>query len=325
MPELWLHGFPVVGASAGLARRAEQAGYDGLLLADSQSLQSDVYVGLTLAAAATTTLKLGTGVTNPITRHPTVTASAIATVHAESGGRAVLGIGRGDSSVTQIGHRAATPSELADHVSTVRALLRGEPTAVGRLGWLDPSLAPVEVHVAATGPRTIQAGARSADAVLLSVGAEPERLRGAIAAARAAGAPRVGAYVNVACADDPADARSLVRGSAAIFAHFSSVAPDQVLPEDREVIEHVGRDYDDARHGESIARHATELPDDFLDRFAVVGTPDQVRDRLVEMLALGLDRLVLVPGSKDGDQALAARSDELVASTLADVRAAASA
>ncbi len=320
MAELWLHGFPVVGASAELARRAEREGYDGLLLADSQALQGDVYVGLTLAAAATTRLRVGTGVTNLVTRHPSVTASAIATVHAESGGRAVLGVGRGDSAVTRIGETASTPSELETGVRVMRALLAGESTEAGRLAWLDPALAPVEVHVAATGPRTIAAAARSADAVMLTVGAEPERLRATIAAARAEGAGSVGAYVNVGCAEDPAAARTLVRGSAAIFAHFSSQAIDGVAPEDREVVEHVGRDYDEARHGESVARHAAELPDDFLDRFAVVGDPPTVRDRLRELLALGLDRLVLVPGSKDADPALAAHGDELVAGVLAEIR-----
>ncbi|HEY8583423.1 MAG TPA: LLM class flavin-dependent oxidoreductase [Capillimicrobium sp.] len=320
MAELWLHGFPVIGASAPLARRAEAAGYDGLLLADSQALQGDVYVGLALAAAATSTIRLGTGVTNPVTRHPTVTASAIATVHAESGGRATLGIGRGDSSVTQIGRRAASPEELEAHVRTVRALLRGERTDAGRLSWLDPSLPAVDVHVAATGPKTIAAAARSADAVLLTVGAEPERLRAALASARAAGARRVGAYVNVACAEDPADARALVRGSAAIFAHFSSQTMAGVLPDDHDVIEHIGQDYDDSRHGQSVARHATELPDGFLDRFAVVGAPEIVRDRLAGLIALGLDPLVLVPGSKDADPGLLARSDALVAELLDDVR-----
>jgi alkanesulfonate monooxygenase SsuD/methylene tetrahydromethanopterin reductase-like flavin-dependent oxidoreductase (luciferase family) len=206
MAELWLHGFPVAGASAELARRAEREGYDGLLLADSQALQGDVYVGLTLAAAATTRLRVGTGVTN------------------------------------------------------------------------------------------------------------------LVAAARAEGARSVGAYVNVGCAEGPAAARTLVRGSAAIFAHFSSQAIDGVAPEDREVVEHVGRDYDKARHGESVARHAAELPDGFLDRFAVVGDPPTVRDRLRELLALGLDRLVLVPGSKDADPALAAHGDELVAGVLDGVR-----
>ncbi len=320
MAELWLHGFPVIGASAELARRAEAWGYDGLLLADSQNLQGDVYVGLAYAARATTRLRIGTGVTNPLTRHPAVTASAIATIHAESGGRALLGIARGDSAVTQVGLRAATPDELATHVTRLRALLRGEPTDAGRLSWLDPDLAPVAVDVAATGPRTIAAGAAGADRLTLSVGAEPQRLGAAIAAARGAGPARIGAYVNVGCAEDPAVARSLVRGSAAIFAHFSSQRPEAVPEADREVIEHVGRDYDEAHHGESVVRHATELPDDFLDRFAVVGTPATVRARLAELLALGLDHLVLVPGSKDADPGTLARSDELVGELLADLR-----
>jgi len=240
--ELWLHGFPVVGNSADLARKAEAWGYDGLLLADSQCLQGDVYVGLALAVRATRTLRLGPGVTNPVTRHPTVTASAIATIHAESGGRAILGLGRGDTAVTEPGLRPASPEELRDHVLRLRALLRGETTDAGRLSWLDPALAPVEIDVAATGPRTIAAGAQAADRVTLCVGAEPERLRPAIAAARAAGPARVGAYVNVGCAEDPAVARTLVRGSAGIFAGFS-------------------------------AGHHVEPPDDVLDRFAVVGRP----------------------------------------------------
>jgi 5,10-methylenetetrahydromethanopterin reductase len=317
---VWLHGFPVIGASADLARRAEAWGYHGLLLADSQNLQGDVYVGLAYAARATTTLRIGTGVTNPFTRHPAVTASAIATIHAESGGRALLGIARGDSAVTQVGLPAATPRQLGEHVTRLRALLRGETTDVGRLSWLDPGLPAVEVDVAATGPRTIAAGAATADRVTLSVGAEPERLAEAIAQARAAGPARVGAYVNVACADDPGVARDLVRGSAAIFAHFSSQHAAAALEADREVIEHVGRDYDESRHGESVARHATELPDDFLDRFAVVGPPAVVRERLAGLLGLGLDHFVLVPGSKDADPAALARSGDLVGAIVGDLR-----
>jgi len=290
--ELWLHGFPVTGNSADLARKAEAWGYDGLLLADSQCLQGDVYVGLALAVRATTTLRLGPGVTNPVTRHPTVTASAIATIHQESGGRAILGVGRGDTAVTEPGLRPASPDELREHVVRLRALLRGEPTDAGRLSWLNPALAPVEIDVAATGRRTIAAGAQAADRVTLCLGAEPERLRPAIAAARAAGAARVGAYVNVGCAEDLAVARELVRGSAGIFWGFS------------------------AGHG----GHGVAPPDDVLDRFAVVGPPGLVRDRLAELRSLGLDHLVLVPGSKFADPDALERSDELVAGVLGDLR-----
>jgi Luciferase-like monooxygenase len=66
-----------MAASAGeQAATAERDGWDGMLVPDAQSLMSDVYVSLTAAAIATRTLKLGTGVTNPFTRHPAVAASA---------------------------------------------------------------------------------------------------------------------------------------------------------------------------------------------------------------------------------------------------------
>ena len=66
-----------------------------------------------LAAQATKQIKLGPGVTNSVTRDPAVTASAALSLHAESGGRAVLGIGRGDSAVQRIGPRARTRSRAS--------------------------------------------------------------------------------------------------------------------------------------------------------------------------------------------------------------------
>ncbi|MCH7897258.1 MAG: LLM class flavin-dependent oxidoreductase, partial [candidate division NC10 bacterium] len=100
--------------SAHQAARAEEVGYDGIVYVDSQNLAGDCYVALALAAQATSTIKLGTGVTNSFTRHPAVTASAIATVQVESGGRAYLGIGRGDSALAHLG-RAPHPVAAFDN------------------------------------------------------------------------------------------------------------------------------------------------------------------------------------------------------------------
>lgn len=97
--EFWLHGFPVPGQAQRLAVRAEELGLDGLLLADSQNLVGDPFVELGLLTQVTSRLGLGTGIVNPVTRHPAVVASAMASLQAESGGRAVLGLGRGDSSL----------------------------------------------------------------------------------------------------------------------------------------------------------------------------------------------------------------------------------
>ena len=87
--EIWIHQFSFAGKTPSAARQAEQWGFDGMLVADSQDLNADVWVKLALSAAATSTLKLGTGVTNFVTRHPTVTASAAASLQAESGSNVI--------------------------------------------------------------------------------------------------------------------------------------------------------------------------------------------------------------------------------------------
>src|ERR671932_773264 len=85
---------------------------------------------LARAGAATERIALGPGVTNPVTRHPAVTASAALTLQVETGGRAVLGIGRGDSALTQIGLQPVPAAELEEALIALQAYLRGEEASV---------------------------------------------------------------------------------------------------------------------------------------------------------------------------------------------------
>jgi 5,10-methylenetetrahydromethanopterin reductase len=94
-------------------RRPSGWASNGLLLADSQNLVGDVFVELGVLARATRRLGLGTGVINPVTRHPAVTAAAIASLQLGSGGRAVL-VGRGDSSLTQLGLARPSTARLRE-------------------------------------------------------------------------------------------------------------------------------------------------------------------------------------------------------------------
>ena len=128
--QVWLHGFPVPGRCEETAAQAERLGFDGLLLADSQNLVGDVFVELGVLARGTHRLGLGTGVINPVTRHPAVTAAAIASVQLESGGRAVLGVGRGDSSLAQLGLARPSTARLREFVGQVRGFLHGETVTV---------------------------------------------------------------------------------------------------------------------------------------------------------------------------------------------------
>src|SRR5215510_10013479 len=108
-----------------LCREAEDQGFDWLGVADSQSVFRELYVALTLAALNTSRIRLGSLVTNPLTRHLVVTASAISSVDELSGGRAMLGIGSGDSALYTIGAPPATVAGLQDAVTTVGRLKIG--------------------------------------------------------------------------------------------------------------------------------------------------------------------------------------------------------
>lgn len=310
--QIWLHSFARPHLTAETARRAEAEGYTGMFVADSQNLTAEVWVELALAAAATENLLLGPGVTNPSTRDISVTASAAATLQEETGGRAVVGFARGDSALRQIGREPVGAKEfesaligLVRYLSGEQVELAGEDKA--EIGWIaDSARPPVPVHVAASGPHVIGAGARHAQAVDFTVGAEEDRLRWAVAKARATEreeAPSLGAFVNVAVDPDRARARDLIRGSTSTLARFAAegVSADGLSDVTRQGINRLASDFDESRHGRSAAPAARELSDDFIDRFAVCGPVEEVIDRLASFSDLGLTRIVIVPGSLDAD------------------------
>ena len=98
----------------------ERLGYDTLWLTDSSLHTRNCWSYLTLAARATSRLRLGTAVTNPVTRHPGVTAAAAATIAEISGGRFTLGIGAGDRPLLAVGHK---PARLADLEASISATI----------------------------------------------------------------------------------------------------------------------------------------------------------------------------------------------------------
>lgn len=352
--ELWRQGISLPRVSTRMAQEAEQDGWDGILYVDSQNLAADAYVALALAARATRSLKLGTGVTNPYTRHPAVTASAIASIQAESDGRAVLGIGRGDSALAHLGLAPASPRAFERYLERLQGYLRGEdvgfdetggegPRRVESLGladtpsssrleWLRPSQPKVPVDVAATGPAVVAIGARLADRLTFAVGADASRIEWGIATAREArsragldpDALSLGAFVNVGAHPDPETARRLVSGGLSTFARFSTMHGTPTGPfadEDREMLKRVHDAYDMTRHTQGSSPQAEALDAKFVDHYAVVGDPDTCVRRLSELVRLGLDHLVLVTGfstSRD-DTALAQRN--LVGEVLPALRA----
>lgn len=143
-----------------------------------------------------------------------------------------------------------------------------------------------------------------------AVGADPQRLRDSIALVRsereAAGLDptsiSIGAYVNVVAHPDVEVARAIARGDTAVFAHFSGMAGAPVTnTADDAVFEAIDKNYDMAGHASADAAHATAMPDDFVDRFAIAGPTDHCIARMAEMVEAGAERLVVVPGSRGSD------------------------
>ncbi len=95
------------GYTASLAAEIENLGLGILLCPDTQNLAPDPLGQLSLASKSTSKLLLGTGVTNPITKDVAVVAYFMMTLHLEFGGRAICGVGRGDSSAAHIGKKIA--------------------------------------------------------------------------------------------------------------------------------------------------------------------------------------------------------------------------
>ena len=124
--EFWHFGVPSVSGVERMAQRCEELNFDGLTLTDSQNLSNETYIALTLAAKATNVLKIGPGVTNPITRHAALTASAAATLQEVSNGRVMIGIGRGDSSLFNIGFKPPNPDIFQTYITELQSYLRGD-------------------------------------------------------------------------------------------------------------------------------------------------------------------------------------------------------
>lgn len=330
--EIWSSGVPAPRGILHVARDMEENGWDGLAVVDSQNLAADPFVALAMAATVTDRLKLGTAVSNSVTRQAAVLASAAATVHSVSHGRMVLGIGRGDSALAHLGRAPSRLGPFERYLRHLQAYLSGQEVpfaeltdlpesvappvaeldlahapAASRIGWIGPSRkrdGKVPVEVAATGPKVIAAAARQGNRVMFALGAVPDRIRWGMEVARTArkeagldpDAIDFGAYVPCACHTDPDTARDLVRGGLTVAARFAIMhgkAAGPISEESEKVMRTLRESYDMEKHTHGDSAQASVLTPAFIDEYAAVGTPDRVLERLQALKALGLSKVVL--------------------------------
>jgi 5,10-methylenetetrahydromethanopterin reductase len=322
--EFWTSMPAIPGRAVDAGTIAEAAGWDGLGTVDSQNLSGDPYVFLALAATGSSRLGVATSVTNSVTRHPAVTATSAMTVQRVSGGRMVLGIGRGDSALAYLGRAPARVAAFERYLAQLQCYLRGEEVPFADLAMDDALAPPVEtlaladapdasaihwprdlpkvpVEVAATGPKVIALAARHAERVMFALGADPERLAWGVELARSAAeeagrdpaALQFGAYVNVACHADLNVARELARAGTSLFARFSAMHGTVSGPAaggQEAVFLGVRERYDMNKHAQRGGAQTQVLDDAFMDRYAIVGGADHCTTRFEQLLELGIDR-----------------------------------
>jgi alkanesulfonate monooxygenase SsuD/methylene tetrahydromethanopterin reductase-like flavin-dependent oxidoreductase (luciferase family) len=290
-----------------LAERADRYGYAMIGIADTPGNAMDPWVSATVVARASQRARVSLTVTNLLTRHPAVSAAAIASLDHISNGRAVLGIGAGHSGTKNVGLPKSRAKDLAEGVTFIKTLLKGQPaslgTATAHLPWI--KRAP-PVFLAASHPQPLQAAGRTADGAFANFGLAAENIAaseqqiaaGAKAAGRAPEDLEIWQIGALDCNEDRDAARGKVGAMLAFLAGY--VIGDKNL-ETRGVPEPLRapllelRQRYSTRPGEADIKLVDELGlFDYLSRrLAICGNPQDCLTQALGAKAAGAKRLML--------------------------------
>ena len=291
-----------------LAKRAEDAGFTHFWTFDSCVLWQEPFVIYSQILSSTTSIKVGTMVTNPLTRDWTVTASLFATLNDMFGNRTVCGIGRGDSAVRFTGGKPSSLATLSESIGVIKGLAEGREVTLHdravQIPWVRDG--ELEVWMAAYGPKALEVAGAKADGLILQL-ADPFVVNWAIETARSSvrtegkdtddfticvAAP---AYVG----DDLSHQRDQVRWFGGMVGnHVADIverygSDPSIVPE--ALTDYIkGRKGYDYRHHGKVGNPDTEfVPDEIVDRFCVLGPVEQHREKLAELESLGTDNFSL--------------------------------
>jgi 5,10-methylenetetrahydromethanopterin reductase len=308
--------FGAVVGSPSEARALERLGYAFIGQGDHLATFSN----LAEVARNTTVAQFGSFILTAYGRHPSVTAMESSAIQGRSGGRLVVVVGRGFRSAALMGRGPVTVSETRDYVKALRTLLRGEPSCWG--GDEIPALRDVEsvpVLLSAYGPIVRRLAGAVADGAVLAAGSDLEHVRsciddlktGAKLAGRDVGELQIWLLCRAAVGADRAEAIVAIRGllAASAYRHLGSQTQQETIPEGHRTAVAELRQRYDPRGFEGYqpswdgpnARLVSELGlDEFLaGRFALVGSPDEIKSQAATLGAEGVSRIVFAPGGRD--------------------------
>ena len=307
-----------------LTRLAERSGFAYGWIFDSHVLWKEPYPLLTLMAQNTERMRLGTCVTNPATRDPSVTASALAVLQLLSRGRMDLGIGRGDSARRVMGKRPTSLEDLERATVLIRDLCEGreadhEGTRI-RLDWAHPYDLPA--WIAGYGPKALAVTGRVADGAIIQL-ADPSLVGWCVGLAHE-GAKKAGRDPRelriMAAAPAHVGERQVVRDRVRWFpALVSNHVVDLVrrygessLPADLTAFVRDRPGYDYRHHAESGSSNAAFVDDESVDRFCVIGKVDEHVVKLRALAAAGVSQFNIYLMSGEEEKVLEAYGREVI-------------
>ena len=311
-----------------LAGAVEERGFDALWYIDFQLGMKDVYAAMNLAALATETVQIGAGVTNLVTRHPTVTANATAALDELSGGRAVLGLGAGWSAVLGAG---ATPSGLGDlrsGIDVFRRLFTGEAVEVsGTEVRLATAVRQIPIYLAVSQPGMLRLAGETCDGAVLMGAADPDFCAWQLSYVRE-GLERAGRQRDELTIDlwvtmsvDEDEAKALDDVAAWATSQAATFQPWKRMPDawerHRADFARAAEAYRLVDHLSLRADHRRIVSDDFVRSVALAGSVGTCVERVRELWELDIDRITfaLLSGGRQR------RLDELAGTVLPAVEA----
>jgi len=307
-----------------LTQQAEAGGFSHGWLFDSHVLWRDPYPLLTVMALNTSRLRLGTCVTNPATRDPSVTASTLATLNDISGGRMDLGIGRGDSARRVMGKPPTTLARLEAATNLIRDLVEGRTVNDDgtdmHLTWTRRDKLPV--WIAGYGPKALELTARIADGVILQL-ADVDLIRWFVSQlhdyarqqGRDPGAIKVMAAAPAHVGEFGA-CRERVRWFPALVSNHvvdlvSRYEPADLPPTLTGYVRN-REGYDYLHHAEVGSDNAEFVTDEVVDRFCVIGSVDDHLAKLAALADAGVDQFNIYLMNGDEEETLATYAREIV-------------
>ena len=323
--------------SIALARAADEAGIDAIWVTEDPD-GWDAFALLGALATATRHATLGTGVTNPYLRHPNLLAASVATLDRLSGGRAALGLGRGQPEwyAEALGIDVGRPlAALEETIDLLHQWWRPPHRAAAPAGshfavrdWertVHPVQSPPPIYLAAAGPRALSLAARRADGVIFNALTSDDFLAETIPALRAetAAAGRDPAALAlilrtaVTVTSDPAPVLERHKNLIALvnalpgmdrLLRLADIDVAPIIAEMRrrmrtEEIVAAGGGFPDLRREGDLAAARAAIPADLVARLAIAGPLPHVRQRLARLAALGITHVTVAPPAPDADAA----------------------